>query len=135
MPRSWPVCEASYSHDPLAEAARKNDTPFVIGIYGGTTGVSLVLSVFLMGPPLTLSSALMWNTMNTLFAAAEIELPSAGGYVFRLIVFGALQRVHLLGERRGTSNEGQVASPPVFPPPGTMTPQSAVVDGYRPRRM
>jgi hypothetical protein len=159
-------------HHPLVEAARKNDAPFVIGIYGGATVVSLLLSVFLMDPTVTLvvdllmfaawgaigylfvaigtrlshnmatwgitlvasiiavsklfgnlSGAFMWNTMNTLIAEADIELPGVGGYVFRLIMFGVLAAgcIYLVVVM-ARAMKVMSPPPPAFPPPGTMSP-------------
>lgn len=70
-----------------------------------------------------LSGAFMWNTMNAVFAETDLELPGAGGYVFRLIVFGALAAgcIYLVVVM-ARSMKMMSPTPPPFPPPGTMSP-------------
>ncbi|WP_397518141.1 hypothetical protein [Rhodococcus pyridinivorans] len=69
---------ALLSSHPLVQAARKNDAPFVVGIYGGAAVISLVLSVFLMNPTVTLIVDLLmftaWGALGYLFVAIGTRL-------------------------------------------------------------
>ncbi|QOH58108.1 hypothetical protein C6Y44_20655 [Rhodococcus rhodochrous] len=56
-----------------------------------TWGIALVAAIVAVSKVFgNLSGAFMWNTVNAVFAETDLELPGAGRYVFRLIVFGAL---------------------------------------------
>lgn len=56
-----------------------------------TWGVALIAAILALSKALgNLSGALMWNTMSTMFDSTDVDIPGSGGYVFRMVLFGAI---------------------------------------------